>query len=314
MYEHQEIKHVPLNKIRLAESNSDIHMEFNPNIGLDKVVADDIRENGILDPLLLNTEGFCTSGRRRFLSAKLIGLKTVPVIVVDGEGSDVQFSSQLGRNPTMYAKCATFGSAISKVFELGRARQRQEIDADEFQIAKNKLEALLGVKWDHIQRHWSLFEKIHAEPKDAREAEQMAKVRSIFRKMGFENAKNLWESHAGKGFAPLGDGLVDVDARDLAFEDAEVNQADWVTEEDNDFSDAPKRIRKTKHRSKPDTEETSDNLETVEIPNAEVWAKEIYKMLAGIHKKFDKYGLVSEIEEHLNGIESVAERYASETE
>ena len=295
MYLHESVKHVPIVQIRLDEANLDIHLPFEPQ-GHDRCLVEDIKANGVLVPLALTAEGKCADGRRRLLSAKHAGLKTVPVIASEGDAAAMHKSAQLGRSMSVFAQCVMFGSEIKNVLTMGRSRTG---DSDVVEMEWQRIEAMLGRNRKTLQRGVSLLDRLAAEPENDRQAALFDRVTTTFQRMGLKPALRFM-GETGQS-----------ETEDEA-DECEVDQADWVTEEDNDFSDTPKRIRKTKQGSKTDTERIPSDSETVEIRNPEAWAKDIYKRLAGIQKKYDQYGITSEIEGFLNGIEAVTERYASE--
>ena len=68
---------LPLRDIRPAPENDEIYR----SISVDDVrdLAVDIRAHGVLEPLLVSSDGYLISGHRRRLAAHLAGLTKVPV-------------------------------------------------------------------------------------------------------------------------------------------------------------------------------------------------------------------------------------------
>ena len=75
-----EIRHAqvwPLNGIRPAPENDEIYRPISVDHVRDLIA--DIREHGMLEPILVSADGYIISGHRRYFVARLIGFAEVPV-------------------------------------------------------------------------------------------------------------------------------------------------------------------------------------------------------------------------------------------
>lgn len=74
-----KLGHVPIRSIHPSPENDRLYRPVDPSDPEIIALADSIRENGILEPLVVTADGFILSGHRRYTAAKLSGLQTVPV-------------------------------------------------------------------------------------------------------------------------------------------------------------------------------------------------------------------------------------------
>jgi ParB family transcriptional regulator, chromosome partitioning protein len=86
------IEQVPIEKITVLPQ---IRKHFDP--GAHQGLAESIRENGILEALLLRRDGdrlVLLNGERRYRAAKEVGLSTVPAVIVDRELTESEVLQQ----------------------------------------------------------------------------------------------------------------------------------------------------------------------------------------------------------------------------
>ena len=81
--------HFPVSAIQEAADNDLLYDRFGIANRDDADLAISIREVGIQEPLTLSADSILLSGHRRLAAAKYLGLKTVPVRVLD----DVVFNA-----------------------------------------------------------------------------------------------------------------------------------------------------------------------------------------------------------------------------
>lgn len=75
--------HFPVQQVQVAGENDLLYDRFGIANLDDCALTISIRDDGIQEPLTLSTDHVLLSGHRRFAAAKYLGLKTVPVRVVD---------------------------------------------------------------------------------------------------------------------------------------------------------------------------------------------------------------------------------------
>ena len=69
----------PVRSILVADENAKLYNGFSAANDDDHKLIEDIRENGILTPLVLSADGYLLSGHRRRQAAITLGLETIPV-------------------------------------------------------------------------------------------------------------------------------------------------------------------------------------------------------------------------------------------
>ena len=74
-----DMSHLHCSQIKVAKDNDLIYGSFALENQDDAGLLLSIKAKGILEPLVLSTDGFLLSGHRRFAAAKLLRLETVPV-------------------------------------------------------------------------------------------------------------------------------------------------------------------------------------------------------------------------------------------
>ncbi len=90
------VETVPINGIRPAAVNDEIYKRVRADDPAVRELAESIRALGVLDPLLVTTDGVILSGHRRHAAARLAGLTAVPVIFRhDTHSSDPDFAKKL---------------------------------------------------------------------------------------------------------------------------------------------------------------------------------------------------------------------------
>jgi len=85
MAKRKEIDHVQklVADLRTPPANDAVYgmiREEDPDV---QALAQDIKQNGILEPLVVSKDGYVISGNRRFTAAKMLGLEFVPVRIED---------------------------------------------------------------------------------------------------------------------------------------------------------------------------------------------------------------------------------------
>lgn len=83
-----DMSHFPINQIKQAPENESIYDNFGIANSDDWLLAQSIRERGILEPLVITSDRFLLSGHRRLAASKYLKQPTVPVRMLD----DVFFS------------------------------------------------------------------------------------------------------------------------------------------------------------------------------------------------------------------------------
>ncbi len=75
--------HFPVQQVQVARENDLLYDRFGIANLDDRELTLSIRESGIQEPLTLSADHVLLSGHRRFAAARYLGLKTVPVRIVD---------------------------------------------------------------------------------------------------------------------------------------------------------------------------------------------------------------------------------------
>ncbi len=169
-------------------------------------LAESIREHGILQPLIVTKNGphryELIAGERRFQSAKLVGLKTVPAIVREAENKEkfelaiIENIQRHDLNPIEEAKAyrklmdefglsqeavaKKMGKSRSAVANISRLLQLPiEIQRalSEGKISEGHAKALLAL--DNPEKQRALFEMIVSKGMTVREAEAKAREVSV---------------------------------------------------------------------------------------------------------------------------------------
>jgi hypothetical protein len=73
-----EITHRPLSEIRPSPENDKLYKRIDTNDSDFRAFAEQVRTNGITDPLIITHDGYICSGHRRYAAADYIGLESVP--------------------------------------------------------------------------------------------------------------------------------------------------------------------------------------------------------------------------------------------
>ncbi|MHB9080272.1 MAG: ParB/RepB/Spo0J family partition protein [Pirellulaceae bacterium] len=73
----------PIEDIQPSPENDQLYRPVNPKDPDIKLLADSIRAQGVLEPLVISSDGYILSGHRRHCSAKLAGLRIVPCREMD---------------------------------------------------------------------------------------------------------------------------------------------------------------------------------------------------------------------------------------
>lgn len=89
------IEIVPLDSIRPFPANDEIYRPIDPADPEFLELVQSIERIGVTTAIHVSTDGFINSGHRRFAAAKIAGVKTVPVIVLDISSDDPQFLKRL---------------------------------------------------------------------------------------------------------------------------------------------------------------------------------------------------------------------------
>ena len=90
------VETVPIDSVRPAAVNDEIYKHVRADDPAVRELAESIRALGVLDPLLVMTDGVILSGHRRHAAARLAGLTAVPVICRrDIHSSDPDFVRKL---------------------------------------------------------------------------------------------------------------------------------------------------------------------------------------------------------------------------
>ncbi|MBI3839790.1 MAG: ParB N-terminal domain-containing protein [Planctomycetia bacterium] len=83
-----ELRLDSVSEIRPSPENEKLYRPADPADPEIEALAKSIRERGILEPLVITTDGFILSGHRRYAAAKLAGLQSVPCRTVPIRRSD----------------------------------------------------------------------------------------------------------------------------------------------------------------------------------------------------------------------------------
>ena len=107
----RQIIDLPIDRIRINPRNKRVHDDFDPH-GRDSWLVEDIREHGVLDPVMLFPNGMLDDGHRRLFSVKYLKRATIPAIVLKATDEAAAFhSAQLGHSRALYP-CAKSGTAL----------------------------------------------------------------------------------------------------------------------------------------------------------------------------------------------------------
>ena len=79
----QDLSHFSIDQINRATENDSIYDKFGVANADDRELVESIRANGILEPLVITADKVLLSGHRRRAAARYLGLKTVPVRILD---------------------------------------------------------------------------------------------------------------------------------------------------------------------------------------------------------------------------------------
>ena len=79
----QDLSHFSIDQINRAKENDSIYDKFGVANADDRELVESIRANGILEPLVITADKVLLSGHRRRAAARYLGLKTVPVRILD---------------------------------------------------------------------------------------------------------------------------------------------------------------------------------------------------------------------------------------
>jgi hypothetical protein len=74
----RKLEHVPIQSITPSPENE---LFYRPVVGTDpeiQALAKSIRDNGVLEPLIISADGYIISGHRRLVAARMAGLEEVP--------------------------------------------------------------------------------------------------------------------------------------------------------------------------------------------------------------------------------------------
>ena len=79
---------VSVSKLWPSPENNALYRPVNPKDPEIVALADSIRLHGVLEPLVVTSDGFLVSGHRRYVAAKLAGLQSVPVRILPYRRAD----------------------------------------------------------------------------------------------------------------------------------------------------------------------------------------------------------------------------------
>jgi len=208
------VRQIPITKISENPANWELHGAFDPH-GRDKWLVDDVREHGVLMPLIVLGDGALYDGHRRRRAAWFVGMQTVPVVVLDSAESAAAYkSAQLGRTMSVYAKCLLYRNDIEKAVEESRLqsvanlqnqgdRTPERSDANELWV---ELELILGKSRRVLAGGIKLLQTIE-EMRAKGEYDKAARLENTFRDRGHSPAMRL----LGEKETPLSD---EVDPQD----------------------------------------------------------------------------------------------------
>lgn len=178
-----------------ASARHNIHRPFDEG-GIDSWLVYNIRQYGILCPLIISPSYEILDGTRRWRAAKAVGRRTVPCVVWDGPPDTAFESAQLHRNLSTYAKCVLYRDTIEDLITAGQENSKRALagqavlDLDDDWI---KLESVLGVKQRTLIRGVKLLSKIDAwkAGKSDSKRERAVKWETVFREIGLYPALRL---------------------------------------------------------------------------------------------------------------------------
>ena len=79
----QDMSHFPIDEIMQAPENESIYDNFGVANSDDWELVVSIRANGVIEPLVITADKVLLSGHRRRAAARYIGLKTIPVRILE---------------------------------------------------------------------------------------------------------------------------------------------------------------------------------------------------------------------------------------
>lgn len=246
---------VPLESLHLAATNKGIHADFDPH-GRDAWLIDDIRQHGILFPLLVHPNRGIEDGRRRFHCAKYLKETEVRVLVLADTENGAAFSSaQLARTMTLYAKCVLYREKLIDMVRCGEDARGKNLklrhtlgepagaggtSADDTALNQEwiKCEEALGVSRRYMVRGIKMLETLEAMTASGQpdEIDRATRILSVFRNRGLRAARRM-----------LGE-------NDSPDDEAEPDCIDW--HDDNDEARAPAKgnakVKKFAKKNSPD--------------------------------------------------------------
>lgn len=204
MYQLAEaIVDVPVCKLTVSPDNALIHADID-FAGRDSWFLEDIRNQGILMPLIIHEDYEVGEGHRRLAAAKKLKLERVPCLMAKGADKKTVFNSaQLGRHLTLFAKCAMHRRRIEELVQRGKDHQQRNLrqasdhqgrgDADPLQQDWIRMEEVLGVSRDSLIRGVKLLSTIEALTRDPSfdEKQRGLRICAIFRCRGLNPALRM---------------------------------------------------------------------------------------------------------------------------
>ena len=233
----RQIIDLPIDRIRINPRNKRVHDDFDPH-GRDSWLVEDIREHGVLDPVMLFPNGMLDDGHRRLFSVKYLKRATIPAIVLKATDEAAAFhSAQLARQMKVFAKCVLYREQIGELVKRGHEQRERNLraglgssvaDANIGHQEWIKLETILNVSRRNLTAGVKLLDRLDAmrEGADADKAELAGRAEFIFRNQGIKPTLRM---------------LDDIDAEECEIGDLEPDCGAWRSEEDEPKIKSKKR-------------------------------------------------------------------------
>ena len=163
----------------------------------DETFADDLVENGLLEPLIVTTSSLIISGHRRWHAAQRLGLTTVPARIISEEDPDslerLLLSANSQRKKTREQQIREFEHYLSLESKAAKKRQGRRSDIGETfpeserGRARKSAAEKVGLSDRSAQRGLQILHAL-GERDSTENAQLLEEVRTVFNENGVEPA------------------------------------------------------------------------------------------------------------------------------
>ena len=240
----RQVIDLPIDRIKINPKNKQIHDDFDPR-GRDAWLVEDIRANGIADPVTVFPNGLLDDGHRRLFSVKHLKRTTIPAIILKTTDEEAAYrSAQLACQMKIFAKCLLYREKISALVERCSKQRAANFKmklgssvADSNLVHQEwiKLETVLNVSRRNLTAGVKLLARIDQmrESDDPDQIELANRAEFIFRNQGIKPTLRM-----------LGE-LQSDDGSDNEIDDLEPDCGAWRSDEDDDPAHQSKPTKRT---------------------------------------------------------------------